>query len=187
VKVPPVEIELGARVRQLRAKQSLSLREVAGRSGLTPSFISQVERGRASPSIGSLARIAEVLGVTIGQLFDGVPPTGRLVRRDERRTIRLRGLGEVDEYVTSGQEGLLQVAISTFEPGGRSAEAPFEHEADEECLLLLEGRLEVTVGAETYLLEAGDAVTYPGRTPHLARNVGDGPARAIFVLTPPSF
>ncbi|OGN86158.1 MAG: hypothetical protein A2X23_04110, partial [Chloroflexi bacterium GWC2_73_18] len=166
------EIEVGPRLRQLRAARGLSLREVAVSSGLTPSFVSQVELGRASPSIASLSRLAEVLGVSVGQLFDGLPPYGHLVRRDQRRVIRLRGLGEVDEYVTAGNTGLLQVSITTLEPGGRTSEEPFVHESEEECLLVLEGTVEAHVGGERHRLEAGDAITYSARLPHLARNAG---------------
>ena len=182
-----VEIELGERLRSLRSARKLSLRHLAERSGLTASFISQVERGRASPSIASLSRLASVLEVPVGHFFEPAPSTGRFVRSDQRRTILLRGLGEVDEYVTADPGGRLQVAISTFEVGGRSAEGSFVHESDEECILVLEGRLEVVVGGDRYVLEAGDAVTYSPQTPHVARNIGSSPARAIFVMTPPSF
>lgn len=182
-----IEIELGLRLHEFRVARGLSLRAVAQQSGLTASFISQVERGRASPSIGSLGRLAEVFGVTAGQFFNGVPAAGRVVRHDQRRRIRLPGLGEVDEYVTNDTAGILQVAVTTFDIGGRSAQSPFVHDSDEEVVLLLEGTLEVEVGRERYRLEAGDAITYSPRTPHLARNVGETPARAIFVLTPPSF
>lgn len=182
-----IEIELGSRLHGFRAARGLSLRAVALRSGLTASFISQVERGRANPSIGSLARLAEVFGVSVGQFFDGAPAPGRVVRHDERRRIRLRGLGEADEYITADPAGILQVAVTTFDVGGCSAQSPFVHDSDEEVVLLLEGSLEVEVGRERYRLEADDAITYSPRTPHLARNVGQTPARAIFVLTPPSF
>lgn len=182
-----VEIELGERLRGLRSERELSLRDLAERSGLTASFISQVERGRASPSIASLGRLAKVLEVPVGRFFEPAPSTGQLVRQDQRRTIVLRGLGEIDEYVTADPAGKLQVAITTFEVGGRSAEASFVHESDEECILVLEGRLEVAVGGDRYVLEPGDAVTYSPQTPHVARNIGSTPARAIFVITPPSF
>lgn len=182
-----IQIELGERLRGLRSERRLSLRELAGQSGLTASFISQVERGRASPSIASLARLAEVFEVNVGHFFEPAPRAGRFVGRDQRRTIRLRGLGEVDEYVTADPAGRLQVAISTFEVDGKTAEAPFVHESDEECVLVLEGRLEITVGEDSYLLEPGDAVTYSPQIPHVARNAGSVPAKAIFVMTPPSF
>jgi len=182
-----VEIELGERIRGLRSERKFSLRDLAERSGLTASFISQVERGRAIPSIASLGRLGTVLGVPVGRFFEPAPATGQLVRRDERRTIVLRGLGEIDEYVTADPAGKLQVAITTFEVGGRSAEVSFVHESDEECVLVLEGRLEVVVGGDRYVLEPGDAVTYSPQTPHVARNIGSSPARTIFVITPPSF
>jgi transcriptional regulator with XRE-family HTH domain len=182
-----VEIRLGERLRRLRSARRLSLRDLADRSGLTASFISQIERGKASPSITSLARLAEVFEVPVGHFFEPMPSTGRLVRSDQRRTIAFRGLGEVDEYVTADPSGRLQVAITTFEVGGRSAAGSLTHESEEECVLVLEGRLEVVVGDDRYLLEAGDAVTYSPQTPHVARNVGTSPARAIFVMTPPSF
>lgn len=182
-----IQIELGERLHRLRSERGLSLRELAEQSGLTASFISQVERGRASPSIASLARLAEAFGVGVGHLFEPAPPTGRFVAHDQRRTILLRGLGEVDEYVTADPAGRLQVSISTFEVGGRTAEAPFVHESDEECVLVLEGRVEVMVGEDRYLLEPGDAVTYSPQVPHIARNVGSETAKVIFVMTPPSF
>ena len=182
-----IQIELGERLRSLRSERNLPLRELADQSGLTASFISQVERGRASPSIASLARLAEAFAVSVGHFFEPAPPTGRFVARDQRRTILLRGLGEVDEYVTADPAGRLQVAICTFEIDGKTAEAPFVHESDEECVFVLEGRLEVAVGKDRYLLGPGDAVTYSPQVPHVARNVGSGPAKAIFVMTPPSF
>jgi transcriptional regulator with XRE-family HTH domain len=182
-----LEIELGRRLHEFRTARGLSLRAVAQQSGLTASFISQIERGRASPSISSLERLAEVFRVSVGQFFEGAPAVGHVVRSDQRRRIRLGGLGEADEYVTANPEGVLQVAVTTFDVGGCSAESRFVHDSDEEVVLLLEGSLEVEVGREVHTLEAGDAITYSPRTPHLARNVGRGPARAIFVLTPPSF
>lgn len=182
-----IGVELGERLRALRSARGLSLRDLSGQSGLTASFISQVERGRASPSITSLGRLAEVLEVPVTHFFAPARPPEHLVRRDQRRTIILRGLGEVDEYVTADPDGRLQVAITTFEVGGRTAEVAFVHESDEECVLVLEGTLEVVVGGDRYVLEDGDALTYAPQTPHVARNIGSSLARALFVLTPPSF
>lgn len=182
-----IGIELGERLRSLRSARRLSLRDLAGRSGLTASFISQVERGLASPSIASLTRLADVLEVPVTHFFASARAPSQLVRRDQRRTIVLRGLGEVDEYVTANPNGSLQVAITTFEVGGRTAETSFVHESDEECILVIEGILEVLVDGDRYVLEEGDALTYSPRTPHVARNIGASRARAIFVLTPPSF
>ena len=64
--------------------------------------------------------------------------------------------------------------LSTIEPGGGTGDEPYAHDSDEEVVIVLEGRLELWVGDEHHLLEAGDAVTYSSRLPHRNRNTGDG-------------
>ena len=78
-------VALGTRVRQLRAKTGMSVRAFAGATDFSASFISQLETGVVSPSLGSLEKIAEALGVTLRDLFVG-PQEGQalIVRRDER-------------------------------------------------------------------------------------------------------
>src|SRR5438874_11512688 len=88
------EIDVGERLRAIRVARRRTLREVAERAGLSESFLSQVERGRASGSIASLRRIADGLGVTMADLFQ---PSGltqpRVLRRDERPTLAFGILG----------------------------------------------------------------------------------------------
>ncbi len=110
------EVDLGARIRALRLRQGLTLRELAARAGVTESFLSQVERGVASPSIASVQRIARALGHSIARLFSEDEPTGSLVREGERRRVTSPGLGAVDEFLTRSPDGRLQVILSTIEP-----------------------------------------------------------------------
>jgi transcriptional regulator with XRE-family HTH domain len=180
------EIDLGARIRTLRRAAPLTLRKLAERAAVTESFLSQVERGVTSPSIATVQRIARALGLTIAQLFAD-EPTRRLVRRAERRRIAYPGLDAVDEFLTASTSGRLQVILSTIEAGGGTGEEPYTHDSDEEVVIVLEGSLEVWVGDEHYLLEEGDALTFPSRLPHRNVNRGDRPARVLFCLTPPSF
>ena len=79
---------IGATLRTVRRQRGLTLREVASASGVTESFLSQVERDLASPSIATLRRIGAALGRSIGSLLDGVPPQGQLVRVADRRVVR---------------------------------------------------------------------------------------------------
>jgi transcriptional regulator with XRE-family HTH domain len=182
-----VEIELGSRIRALRRARGLTLRALAAKSGLTESFLSQVERDVTSPSISSVQRIARGLDLSVGQLFAEEPQRGRVVRRADRRRVAYPGLATVAEFVTSNLAGRLQVMIETIEPGGGSGESPFTHEADEEVILVLEGTIDVWVEDEHYQLAAGDAVTLPSRLPHWQTNGGDTPAVLLVCLTPPSF
>ena len=181
------ELQLGPRIRSLRQARNVTLRELAERAGVTESFLSQVEREVTSPSIASVQRIARALELGIAELFVDEPPLGSVVRRDERRRISYPGLRAVDEFLTLGRSGRLQVILSTVEEGGGTGDEPYTHDSDEEVVIVLEGRLDLWVGDEEHRLETGDAITYPSRQPHRNRNPGPGQAVVLFCATPPSF
>jgi len=181
------DFDLGARLRRLRRSQELTLRELAGRAQVTESFLSQVERGVASPSVASLQRIAHGLGLSIAQLFESGQRAGRVVRRKDRRHVSYGGLGAVDEFLTPAEATRLQVILSTIEPGGGTGDEPYSHESDEEVVVVLEGELDLWVADEHYHLAEGDTITYASRLPHRNKNRGSTAARVLFCLTPPSF
>ncbi len=181
------ELGLGQRIRALRQSRRLTLRAVADRAGVTESFLSQVEREVTSPSIASVQRIARALDLGIADLFADDQPHGRVVRRADRRRIAYPGLHAVDEFLTAGSDGRLQMILSTIEPGGGTGDEPYAHESDEEVVVVLSGTLELWVADEHHLLGEGDTITYPSRLPHRNRNPGDGPAIILFCCTPPSF
>ena len=181
------ELQLGPRIRALRQARGFTLRELAERAGVTESFLSQVEREVTSPSIASVQRIAGALDLAIAELFVEEAPHGRVVRRADRRRIAYPGLGAVDEFLTSGLDGRLQVILSTIEPGGGTGDEPYAHDSDEEVVIVLSGSLELWVADERHLLGEGDAITYSSRLPHRNRNAGDGLAVILFCCTPPSF
>jgi mannose-6-phosphate isomerase-like protein (cupin superfamily) len=114
-------------------------------------------------------------------------PLGRVVRRDERRRIAYPGLNAVDEFLTTGRDGRLEVILTTLEPGGGTGDEAYSHESDEEVVIVLEGRLELWVGEEFHVLEDGDSITYSSRQPHRNRNPGPDRAVILFCATPPSF
>jgi transcriptional regulator with XRE-family HTH domain len=181
------DILIGRSLRAARRRQGMTLRAVADRAGVTESFLSQVERDIASPSIATLRRIAMALGTSIGTLLDSAGPHGQLVRRADRKIVTYPGLGARDAFLTDGANARLQVIESLIEPGGGTGPDAYAHESDEECLVVLEGSLDLWVGDEEYRLEAGDAIRYPSRVAHRNQNPGPGQARILFVLTPPSF
>lgn len=182
-----LEFDLGARIRRLRRTNELTLRELAQRAGVTESFLSQVERGVASPSVASLQRIARGLGLSIAQLFSRDGNAGRVVRAGHRRRISYPGLGAVDEFLTPAMASRLQLILSTVEPGGGTGDEAYAHESDEEVLVVLEGELDLWVADEHYHLDEGDAITYSSRLPHRNVNRGPAPARLLFCITPPSY
>ena len=183
----PIEVDLGARIRTLRLAQGATLRKLAAEAGVTESFLSQVERGVASPSIATVQRIARALGQSIAELFAADEPAGSLVRAADRRRVVYQGLGAIDEFLTRSTDGRLQVILSTIEPGGGTGDEAYTHDSDEEVVVVLEGSLDLWVGPEHYRLNAGDAVTHASRVPHRNTNPGPGVARVLFCITPPSY
>jgi len=182
-----IEVDLGARIRARRLARHETLRELAAEAAVTESFLSQVERGVASPSIASVQRIARALDTSIAELFAADEGAGTVVRVDDRRKIVYQGLGAVDEFLTRGTDGRLQVIYTTIQPGGGTGDEAYTHDSDEEVVVVLEGSLDLWVGPEHYRLESGDAVTHSSRVPHRNTNPGPGVARVLFCITPPSF
>ena len=183
----PIEVDLGARIRALRLASGLTLRRVAADASVTESFLSQVERGVAAPSIATVQRIARALGRSIAELFAADERAGIVVRARDRRRVVYQGLGAIDEFLTRATDGKLQVILSTIEPGGGTGDEAYTHDSDEEVVVVLEGALDLWVGPEHFCLEAGDAVTHSSRLPHRNTNPGPGVARVLFCITPPSF
>jgi len=182
-----IEVDLGARIRALRIARGETLRTLAAEAGVTESFLSQVERGVAAPSIASVQRIARALGTSIAELFATDDRAGVVVRAADRRRVVYQGLGAIDEFLTRATDGKLQVIMSTIEPGGGTGEEAYTHDSDEEVVVVLEGVLDLWVGQEHYRLETGDAVTHSSRVPHRNTNPGPAVARVLFCITPPSY
>lgn len=185
---PGGDAELGATIRRLRDERGYSLKEVAARSGLTQSFLSQVERNLTSPSVASLRKVAQAFDVPLAALFQGqARPGSRVVRRDERRQFIHPRRQWRDYLLTPSLTGRLQVILSVIEPGAGSGEEAYAHDSDEECVIVIHGRLEFWVGSDRYMLETGDSIVFESRTPH--RNTNPGPERAevLWITTPPSY
>jgi transcriptional regulator with XRE-family HTH domain len=175
---------VGAWVRKLRTEQFLSLRTLARRTDFSPSFISQVENGMVSPSIASMEKIANALGVTLGEFF-AAAATGagaQIVRAQERLQISSEWS---DAYIEalgpfSGQR--LEPVMITIKPGGRSAKHPATH-SNEEFAYVVAGQPTLTLGPEDHLLGPGDAVTIRARELRRWENRSKQPARILVVST----
>lgn len=194
--------EVGEQLRALRRQHGLTLQQLAARTDLSRTFISQIESGTANPSIGTLKKIADAFGVPMGALFTDGPadpsangyaadqngPTRndvRVVRKDRRKTLMWPGRPWKASLLTPDLQRKLEVILNELEPGDTVDEA-YTHEG-EEFGFVLEGMYEVTVGDQVYVLEEGDSISYPSHLPHKMRVVGDRPTRTIWVITPPSF
>jgi transcriptional regulator with XRE-family HTH domain len=187
----PESPDIGDALRVRRHELGWSLRDLADRLGCSPSLISQIERGRANPSVATLYSIVQALDVSLDELLFNErratttepPPGGPIQRANERHRIRLAS-GVLWERLTTVSEPGVEFLHVTYEVGGASSPAnAFQRHAGHEWGYVLSGSLQVTIGFRQYLLEPGDAISLDSTTPHRLANIGDVPVHAIwFVL-----
>jgi transcriptional regulator with XRE-family HTH domain len=175
---------LGARVRAYRTRIGMSARELASASDLSPGFISQLERGLASPSVATLLRICRALDVHIGDLFMEPRMPKRLVRRAERAVYQVTEAGFEEARLSVDPRGSVELVWSRLAPGGGTGEELLCHGSEAECVYVLRGSLEVAVGEERYLLGPGDCVTIPGEMPHGCFNRTNKPVELLWITAP---
>ena len=179
-------MSIGSKIRGRREFLGITLRDLASRSGLTPGFISLVERDQADPSITSMRRIAQALDIPMFHLLaeDGIDQP--VVRANQRRHVRMPGACLDYEVLspTSARQLLFYKAV--LEPNACSAEEMLSHPM-EECTLVLQGKLKLEVGSETFILEPGDSICWDGNLPHRLTSIGDESLEVISCATPPLF
>ncbi len=180
-------VDVGERLRVIRSMRRQTLREVAERAGLSESFLSQVERGRSSASIGSLRRIAEALGISIADLFQpGGLTEPRVLRREDRPTVAFGVLGR-KMLLTPRPLHQLEVIVGEFDPGGSTGAEQYAHGDSEELFVVLRGRVLLELGDDHHELEPGDSIDYQSSTPHRISNAGDELAEVMWIISPPSY
>ena len=181
------DVDVGERLRAIRNRRRLTLREVADRAGLSESFLSQVERGRASASIASLRRIADGLGVAISDLFQPLEPTrARVLRRADRPTLAFGILGR-KMLLTPKPLHELEVFVGELDPGGSTGAEQYAHGDSEELFVVLRGTVLLELGDELHELETGDSIDYRSSTPHRISNAGEDAAEVMWIISPPSY
>ena len=193
---------MGDRLRQARTARGISLRSLARQVGVSPSLISQVETGRAKPSVNTLYALANELGISLDELlfvdaapaggtidgsapppFDEPLPHEPVQRAGARASIRL-GSGVVWERLTTESLRNVDFLYVTYEVGGASSPADaFQRHTGIEWGYVLSGSLRVSIGFEEYVLGPGDAITFDSAAPHRLSNDGSEPVHAVwFVL-----
>lgn len=178
---------LGRQLKTLRQKRGLSQRRLAALAGVSNATVSLIEHGRSDPSLGLLKKLLDSLGVSFAEFF----ATG--ARSAEKYFYTQAELSEIGSgpisYLQVGsdlQDGQLQILYERYQPGADTGRSMLSHDA-EEGGIVLEGRLEVTVGDQVQVLTTGDAYRFNSRLPHRFRNIGATECVVVSACTPPSF
>jgi transcriptional regulator with XRE-family HTH domain len=180
------ERRIGERIKFLRLKKSMGLVELGRHTGLSASFLSQLETGRVVPTLRNLARIAMVFSKDLSYFFDPEPQTlFRLHRRKDRLRLPQTGVDDPSYFFESlgylVPDRQLDPYFAEFLPV-KTGRVPRAHQhVGCEFLYLLSGRLDVRHGEITHRVEAGDAVYFDANTIHSYLCAGEEPATAVIV------
>lgn len=168
----------------------LTLDDVATRAGCSESMLCKIETGKVSPSITLLWCLAEALSINIAALFEDIAPTDIVQRAGQRPRINDNVLGHGDgivlERVVPHGPGIALQADTHVVGVGGASDGLISH-VGKEVGSVLEGVAELIVEARTWRLEAGDSFHFRSERPHGYRNVGNTPARVLWINTPPTF
>lgn len=191
--------DLGARLRQFRERKAITGRALAQQIGISPSLISQIERGRVVPSVGTLYAITSQLEIGIDDLFkdatgyrpDGVVRAGT-VKADAigpvqdgrtRKMIRLAE-GITWERLTPQPDAETEFYYVVYEVGAESCpkDSLIRH-GGKEYGFLIQGRLGLKIGFEEFELKPGDSISFDPQIPHRQWTIGKKRAEAIWVVS----
>jgi transcriptional regulator with XRE-family HTH domain len=180
------EKRIGERIRRLRLKKSMGLVELGKHTGLSASFLSQLETGRVVPTLRNLARIAMVFSKDLSYFFDAEPaPIFRLHRKSERVRMPQTGVEPPTYFFESlgylVPDRHMDPYFAEFLPLEADMEPKAHIHPGFEFLYVLYGELSLRHGEQDSTLEVGDAAYFDAGTPHSYQSVGRKPAGAIIV------
>jgi transcriptional regulator with XRE-family HTH domain len=176
-------VDVGTRLRQLREQRNLSMRALAAASGLSANALSMIERGKTSPSVSTLYKVADALGVPITTFFGEIGERHSVIimRAQERPRVPFsrgvwEGLG--GERFTGGVEPFML----TLESGVNSGPRKMAH-SGHEFVFCLRGQIEYAVENKTYTLNPGDSLLFAAHLAHRWRNPGSTVSNMLIVLS----
>jgi len=185
---------VGARLRELRKARGISARALAQSLDISPSAVSQIERGVLQPSIARLIAISDALDVPLADVFD--TGDGRGAADAAHHGFALQRAGHTVETPLEGGVTFRRISpalspgvdyfITTYPPGGSAhpEDGLFRHDGYE-IGTVLAGELTIDFDAERVTLRAGDAISYPCSVPHLLHNTGTEDAVAQWLIVHP--
>ena len=173
----------GGRIRDLRRKANMTLQTLADQAGISVGFLSQVERDKATPSLGTLANLAATLGVNVDTFISTPKPADSVTRQGERPRFALADSSLSYEHISTVLPGGTLSSLIIHIPAGYASEVTAH--VGEELIIVLEGTVRQTLDETHFVLRPGDSLHFMGDTPHAFENVGDGPAKLLWTGTSP--
>lgn len=172
---------IGATVRFHRMNRQLRQSDIAEKSGMSVSFISQFERGLTDASVNTLTKVCNALGITVGQLFNSSSGESRVLRREDARHIDLLGATKV--VYSRPAMAATDLYTVAFPIAGSTGDKRYVHDGQAELVLCTRGFVGVELNSVQHILRAGDSIDFPSETPHRIVNIGNEQAEVVWLIT----
>jgi transcriptional regulator with XRE-family HTH domain len=179
---------LGSRLRELRLQRGISIRGLAKLSGLSHPFVSAAEKDKTSPSVSSLKKLLDALGITLSAFFSEEASIQRVAFYKASELTELAdGTNLSYRQVGANLKGAEMLILhERYAPGASTGEDKYHHRAQEGGVVV-KGNLLITVGDENRVLEEGDAYYFDSTIPHKMENISDEECVVVSAVTPPTF
>lgn len=182
---------LGKIIRNIRKEKDYTLNEISKRTQLSSSYISQLERGLIEPSLSSLRKISEALEVPIYTFLKNDNKEHVVIKADQRRKLELPDTSIIYEFVSpmvsdKKTNPRMEIIYFQLKPNSWGSDDYINHKADE-CIFIIEGELEIYLGDNKYILNAGDSIYIHENVPHKTYNPGSKKVIGLSTISPPIY
>ncbi|AXB83145.1 helix-turn-helix domain-containing protein [Megasphaera hexanoica] len=178
-------LKIGEKIRSCRLSKQLTVKELAEEAKITPSMLSQIERGQANPSLNTIRLLSTALDEPMFRFFlEDTDVNDDVVRKTNRKHIIENGIDY--EMLTPDMSGTVELMQLNLPPNTFSCREPMGHKG-EEIALVEKGTVVITVGNNKITLYEGDSIRIKSNTKHSWYNPESDSAIVIFAVSPPSF
>ena len=178
----------GSKLRTVREKKGITLKQVARAAGITESMVSQIERNKVSPSVETLFSISDYLDIDYDYLFRDIKKarTVSLVPAEKGNRLLTESCSYTRLSLMPGQRGepAVECVLLEVKPGMEKGSPGYGHQGSETGIII-EGEASLLYGTEEYRLSEGDSISFSSDTPHILKNTGGKDLKAVWVISPP--
>ncbi|MDR0879001.1 MAG: XRE family transcriptional regulator [Treponema sp.] len=182
-----IKYQFGEKIRAIRERRGLTLREVALKAGVSESLVSQIERNKVSPAIDTLLALADALDLDLEYLFADYrrDRSVHVVRKRDRNSFTRPGVLYERLAQVEGKNDIgIEAYLISIEPGAKTGSTEYGHQGWE-LGVVESGRADLTIGNQTHTLKPGDSASFRSDAPHVLANSGRDTLRVFWVITPP--
>lgn len=177
---------IGEKIRFFRKQNGMSIKDLAEIVNVSKSYVSQVEKGKITPSVDNLRSFAKSLKIPVFVLLSETEDNKQLTRGKERQIIEFPKIDLKYEIISSHPNNQIGIMIGKLAVGQESSRKPQAHNG-EECITIFEGKMEIELGETKFILEKDDSIYLSSLIPHRFVNIGDKSCIFLLVVTPPRF